>query len=433
MPTYTEKVTVKDPTDVVQLSVESSASQSQPLQTWKDAVPTNPALAQVSKDGFVQVGDDLLGFSTPDALIEAHRSDGSVNKPKRGFHALGRIGGTLTSVVQWVVEELELLGTSSINALHTALRVRLSNKNTGTPGSGAELRGIDVEVNNETTAGSAALTKATGLQVGVTNAAGKTISEAVGLRVKLNNSGTITNPYAIYTEGVGPLHLEDYLELKLPTILPTTNPSTNLVRAYPKSNGKLYYRTWAHSEEITSGMDLLWTYTVSGALPIIQTPSLPQNYKHLKIVLRVRCDISAYVGGLLIRPNGDANGNSYYNTWVSGVNTSTTPFVWSYDPGSNDGYYGLMIAYSAACSQAPANSFSAAEIILYNYSETGQVRFITYQSANYVGAASGARNVIVSSGGGVWTNTANAISLLHIMPAAGSFVSGTKAYIYGVA
>jgi hypothetical protein len=261
--TFTDNVLIDGSQDIKQLRVQGHTTQTaNPLQTWEDSAGST--LAQLTGDGRLIVGDDV----TPDSLIEAHRLEAATSKPKRGIHSLGQIGGTLTSLVQWAVAELELRGSSAIDALHTALRVRASNMNTGTPGASAELRAADIEVINDASAGSAALTKATGLRAAVTNASGKSITEAsgieanvtnsgtitnaYGLRVKMNNSGTITNPYSIFTEGAGVAHFEDYLEVKRPGSVPGT-PSTDFMRIYPKSDGKLYTKNWSGVEyDLTS-------------------------------------------------------------------------------------------------------------------------------------------------------------------------------------
>jgi len=248
--TFTDNVLVDGSQDIKQLRVQGHTTQNQALQTWEDSAGT--ALAQMTGDGRLQVGDDV-GLPSPDALIEAHRAETSTSKPKRGFHSLGRVSGTLATLVQWMVGELELRGSMAIDALHTALRIRATNLNTGTPTANAELRAADIEVINDATAAAAPLTKATGLQVAVTNGSGKVITDAVALRLKLNNLGTITNPYAIFSEGLGITHLEDFLELKRPTAVPGT-PATDFTRVYGKSDGKLYAKNWSGTEyDLTGG------------------------------------------------------------------------------------------------------------------------------------------------------------------------------------
>lgn len=188
---FTDNVFIDGSQDIKQLRVQGHTTQTNALQTWEDSAGN--ISAQVTGDGRFIVGDDV----TPDSLIEVHRLETSTTKPKRGFHSQGQISGTLTSLVQWLVGELELRGSSAINALHTALRIRASNLNTGTPGASAELRGADIEVINDASAGAAALTKATGLKAAVTNASGKTITDAAGVEISINNSGTLTNAYGL--------------------------------------------------------------------------------------------------------------------------------------------------------------------------------------------------------------------------------------------
>lgn len=243
--TFNQDVLVDGTQDAKQLRVQGHTIQIQPLQTWEDG--NGNILTQITNDGRLQLGDDL-GMATPDSLLEVHRAEGSsVGRPTRGIHSLGQISGTLNSLVQWMVGELELRGTGVISALHTALRIRATNLNTGAPTASAELRAADIEVLNDEGSGTTALPKATGLQIGVTNAVGKTITEAVGLRVKMTNNGTITNPYSIFTQGPGFAHFDDALELAGLSAAPPA-PTNNRVRVYAKTDGKLWVKDWMRPE-----------------------------------------------------------------------------------------------------------------------------------------------------------------------------------------
>ncbi|MBA3867562.1 MAG: hypothetical protein H0X30_00255 [Anaerolineae bacterium] len=248
--TFTDNVLVDGSQDIKQLRVQGHTTQTQQLQTWEDSAGN--AVAQITGDGRLIVGDDDATAQTPDSLLEAHRFDTSTSKPKRGIHSLGQVTGTLNALMQWMVGELELTGASAISALHTALRIRISNKSTVAASAGAELRGGDIEVINDTLANGAALPQATGVQVTVTNAAAKVITTAIGLKVKMNNAGTITNPFSIYTEGPGVVHLEDYIEIKRPTASPGT-PATDFIRVYPGPDGKLYAKNWNGTESPLGG------------------------------------------------------------------------------------------------------------------------------------------------------------------------------------
>lgn len=245
---FTQDVLIDGSQDTEQLRVQGHTTQNDALQTWENS--SGGVLAQVSGDGRVQVGDDL-GMATPDSLVEAHRDSPSTTKPKRGFHSLGRITDTLNAVVAWAVAELELLGTAGISALHSALRVKLTNSNNGTMTSGADLRAGDFEVVNG--GGSSPVAKLTAVQAVVTNNSGAAVTDAVGVKVTINNAGTITNPYAIHTDPGGIVHLGDTLEIQRPTAVPGT-PSTDLIRIYPKSDGKIYAKNWSGVEfDLTGG------------------------------------------------------------------------------------------------------------------------------------------------------------------------------------
>src|SRR5688500_12994603 len=140
---FNDPVVIDSGADETQLTIKGSGAagseQSAPLQSWQtsDAVEQ----ARVTGDGRLQIGSFSGGtMATDDSLIEAHRSETDTAKPKRGFHLLGAITDPLTSIISWIVQELVLKGTSGITALHTALRVRLTNQNTGSM-TGAKLLG----------------------------------------------------------------------------------------------------------------------------------------------------------------------------------------------------------------------------------------------------------------------------------------------------
>lgn len=240
MPTYTDPVIINGSTDAEQLVVRGNTTQTKALQEWRQDGST--LYGRVTNDGRLQVGSFTSGAMDTDAsLIEAHRSAADSTKPKRGLHLKGVLTGTLNAIVTWVVQELLLQGTAGISALHTALRVRIRNENTGTM-TGAELRAGDVVVENKGGNAGSAVPQMTGLRVGVSNESGGYAQTAYGLKVEMTNAGQLTNAYAIYTD-TGLIHIEDALELKRLLVAPAT-PATNHVRIYGKSDGRLYARNW---------------------------------------------------------------------------------------------------------------------------------------------------------------------------------------------
>lgn len=483
--TFNQDVLVDGAQDVQQLRVQGHTQQNEPLQTWEDSAGS--PLAQVTGDGRLQIGDDL-GLATPDALLEAHRAETSI-KPPRGLHSLGRVSGTLNNFVQWMVGELELRGSSAIDALHTALRIRASNMNTGTPTPNAELRGADVEVINDASAGATALPKATGLQVGVTNGAGKTIEEAVGLRVKMTNGGTISYPYSIYADGPGVAHFEDYLEVKTPPV-DRGKPTTNFIRIYATPEGRLHAKNWVgqdgedfdlmdggvhthDTDDITSGVltpvrlpvmvgataseagesgilpapaagdqeaffrgdgqwaaveDSLWAEIASWtvldmAAGSIDLTNIPQDYQHLVLWVSLLSSRTSSWGDTgCLRFNGDTgNQYSYAATYLSPAGTV---------------YYGNnLVGYLSLPGYIPTsqggNTYSryVAQIVISEYKQTGMYRHVHY--TGYAQATSTGHPSL--SGGGVWTNTANAINQITLSPATGpNWVAGSAYALYGI-
>lgn len=257
--------------DATQLRVQGNTPQTNPLQTWEDS--TANVLAQVTEDGRLQLGDDL-GMATPDALLEAHRDSGS-SLPTRGVHSLGRVTGTLSNLVSWMVAELELLGAGGISALHSALRVKLTNSNGGTMSS-ADLRAGDFEIANNGGSSGSPVTKVTALQAAISNESGGYIDEAVGinvdlvnenggevdqaigLRINLENAGVLNQAYAIHT-GDGTVHFGGEQELKIVDTPPTTNPPTDFIKVYPKlevGKPKLYAKDSGGTEYLLSSDEL---------------------------------------------------------------------------------------------------------------------------------------------------------------------------------
>jgi hypothetical protein len=248
---FTDGVEIEGSQDITQLKVQGHSIQTEPLQTWQDSTET--VQAQLTGDGRLQIGSfDENMMATDDALIEAHRDENATGKPKRGLHLLGEVTGVLDSLVSWAVQELVLKGSGGISALHSALRVRLTNENTGTMDVGADLRAADVEIVNNGGSSGNNVPELTGLRVAVTNQENGYAETAYGLKVEINDAGSLDQAYAIHT-GQGIAHFGDFVELVTPTVVPGT-PDTDIVRLYPKADGKLYAKNGAGEEyDLTGG------------------------------------------------------------------------------------------------------------------------------------------------------------------------------------
>ena len=201
-------------------------------QSWRDS--TDDVQVQFTADGRVQVGDQAL-MATDDALLEIHRDETETGKPKRGLHTLGTLTDSLNSVVAWVVQELHLKGTASISALHSALRVRLTNDNTGASGSmvGADLRAADIEIINNGGDSGNEVPEITGLHVGVTNQADGYAGTAYGIKVEITDDGSLNLAYALHADA-GLVHVADALEVPVLGSDPSETPPTGFVLVYVK-------------------------------------------------------------------------------------------------------------------------------------------------------------------------------------------------------
>jgi microcystin-dependent protein len=179
---FTDDVLIQGSEDEVQLTVQGTTGQTDPLQAWKNS--SGDEQARITADGRFQNGD--MNLSTADALIEAHR-DSSSDLPKRGFHSLGRIASALSDAVAWLVAELELIGTGTISGLHRTLRIKLSHSSTG-DSSNAELRAGDFELLNQSGSSSIPLGKALGLQASINNQTNAHVDQATVISAGIQNA-----------------------------------------------------------------------------------------------------------------------------------------------------------------------------------------------------------------------------------------------------
>jgi hypothetical protein len=271
----TNQIFIDGDADEIQLRVQGHSTQTNSLQTWEDSA--GDALAQVTDDGRLEVGD--LDLGTEDALIEAHR-DSDSSLPQRGLQTLGKVSGTISNAIAWVVQELELIGTGNVSGLHAALRSKITYKSTGDADQ-AELRAGDFETVVEDGDNPNRVGKAIGVQSTVTNEQNGHLDTAIGVKITLNDEGTdsiqhangleiedviqgaLTN-YAIHT-GEGTVRFGDEIETVEQTSAPAT-PPTNSRKLYPKSDG--WYDLDDQGTETKIGSDGSGTVTSVGlALP----------------------------------------------------------------------------------------------------------------------------------------------------------------------
>ncbi len=188
--THNDNLVIDGSHDVTQLTVEGAANQTTPLQKWQDG--DQRVVAQISDDGYFQVGDDLDAFR-PSALVNIRRDRPA---PMQGLSTQARFSGAINTVLQWVSHKLELLGANGVSRRVSALRVQLTHNNSG-PSTDADLQAGDFEVVTQQSAG-----QAVALHAAVTNQAGATLTNGIGVQIDLQNAGTLTNAYGLKIEDV---------------------------------------------------------------------------------------------------------------------------------------------------------------------------------------------------------------------------------------
>jgi len=238
--TFTQDVLIDGSTDTIQLQVQGHSTQTAPLQSWQSngGVP----VAQVTGDGRLQVGSFSSGqMATDDSLLEAHRAETDTSKPKRGMHTLGIIAGTFTDIVSWVVHELTLRGTSGVQNLYSALRVRVRNEATGGANGSSQVRGADIEAVNAGATVLNPVAELTGVRVSVLTESTGNTNSAYGVKVEMDTLNTQT-AYAFHAN-VGKMRpgalLEIPTEITTKLYVPSGYQSTYIEELVVSGDGEL--------------------------------------------------------------------------------------------------------------------------------------------------------------------------------------------------
>lgn len=446
---FTDNVVIDGSRDIEQLTVQGHTTQTQPLQAWRDS--TNQLLVQITGDGRTQVGDDL-GMATPDALVEAHRDESS-SKPKRGFHSLGRISGTLNEVIAWAVQELELLGTGGISALHSALRAKLTNQNTGTMSSGADLRAASLEAVNDGGSSGSPVPHMSGTHIAVTNNANRHLTNGYGVQISISNEGAMANAYGVkvavndtqpisnlyaFHADKGVTHLGDPLELKLQTAEPASDPPAEYIKVYPKlDNGtpKLYGKSAGEDEVVLGGGGGgIWVELqartlvddVSGGLAAIDFTSIPADCAHLCLLVELRSNRAFTIDEAKIKINGDNTAGNYYSLGSEFRQNNVIDTVENVGASA----YLRTGTSSTPAANSPSGYFGMMEIYIFNYATTDHPRQVSWR---YVAQRNDSSPAIrIGIGGGTWKGS-GAISAISIAPLTGTqWVNGSIFTLYGI-
>ncbi len=201
--------------NATQLEVTAHAPQDHPIQTWRIG---GGAVAQISQDGRLEVGDQAVASSASAALIEANQNISASSQVIQGVQTRGIAANAMTNPLVWSTHDLDFNGSGGVGGDQIALRAKITHNNTGS-GTTADLRGGQFEAANSTGssgqkvkqvtgvhaiatngpgAPTAYVNKAIGVKSAIANASGATIDEAAAFEVAPpTNTGTIGQLYGL--------------------------------------------------------------------------------------------------------------------------------------------------------------------------------------------------------------------------------------------
>lgn len=159
---------------------------------------------------------------------------------------------------------------------------------------------------------------------------------------------------------------------------------------------------------------------LSGAAATFDFTSIPSTYRDLLLTIDGRSDGAASDAIVYMRLNNDS-GNNYYTQMLAGVAAAATAAEYLAVSAMVTGY--------VPANTAGANISSSVRIIIPSYAMTTFQKTELSQSGRKTGTASG--NLYSAAGFGTWANT-GAINQVTILPSVGSFITGTRATLWGM-
>lgn len=161
---------------------------------------------------------------------------------------------------------------------------------------------------------------------------------------------------------------------------------------------------------------------LSGSQATIPLTISTSLYSHLTLKLRLRTDAGAVLDQVLVQFNGDTTAANY--------NTS------SFDGSTNNTAVGTVSGvkiWSVPGASADANLFGLVDPLhVFNYASTTRAKVVDWRGV-CIPSTSVATNYRALMGGGLWTNTTNAVTSITLKPVTGSnFVAGSAYEVFGV-
>lgn len=148
--------------------------------------------------------------------------------------------------------------------------------------------------------------------------------------------------------------------------------------------------------------------------------NIPQDFNNLEIYIQARSTNASTSVGIITRFNNDT-GSNYTTEYSQAFNTSISC-------GFNSTTY--MYTFEIVAASGDANYAGSGNIYIPNYAATTFNKTLTAIGSCAQGSAGAGRSFAHLTQSS-WNNTA-AINIVNLIPAAGNFVKGTTACLYGV-
>lgn len=149
---------------------------------------------------------------------------------------------------------------------------------------------------------------------------------------------------------------------------------------------------------------------------------IPQNFSHLRLIIRARTSNAVAIDNLGLRFNDDAAAN-YRSTIVRANNNLVI--------GSTGTNQTAATAGMAIGTLGAAGTFSTAELTIVDYVRPGITRAFT--GHGHAGPTAALPDINTDVYGSTWLGTAPITKITITIPAGGTFVAGSRAWLSGVA
>jgi hypothetical protein len=194
------------------------------------------------------------------------------------------------------------------------------------------------------------------------------------------------------------------------TALPTKNPGDVLTSAL--------WNTYLQGNADSGFMRMLADSTLVGAQASFDFTSIPATFAHLMLVLFARGDTAASTTPVLMRFNGDTTAQYMFQLMFASATTV----------GASEGLTQTSIqAGVMPANTAGASEFGECDITIAHYTTAN----LKASNSRYgLRTASTTGTLITGASSGSWNGSA--INRITLLPAAGNFVAGSRATLYGL-